>query len=254
MLDMLKSVLHVAFVMAVFCCCISCSSPSNNDLELAKNEVFDYLHESIPPEQVQRFRIADPELTGQEYAALKQYAKAKLILDKELLAKFEELGIGDMDILPKALADCFEDEIQDSSYNLKQHYQELMDRWIPIRDCRAQLKTTAQQYFKDYNQGDTITLIAPYYSTKNGYDIDIVEDFCGDKWKFDTMVDELYHGVLLNKRVTNSGKDYKFKVKVIYMNENPNRRSGNTIKLGDEIDFKVNSPMRVSDWKGIEVL
>ena len=232
----------------------SCDSGPKTELDSAKIEVFNYLDKTFPEEQKNRFKIADPELTSQEYASIKQYAKALLLTEDSLLKVFKLSGIGDMDILPKALADCYEDHLQDSSYNLISHYGGLMKRWIPVRDCKIQLNELAIGYFKDYQALDTITLIAPYYSTSSGYDIDVVEDFCGNKWKFDTTVDELYHGVLLNKSVTNNGKNYKIMMKIIHMNDNPNRRSGNTIKLGDEIEFKVNSPIRVLPYKGLGII
>ena len=43
-------------------------------------------------------------------------------------------------------------------------------------------------------------------------------------------------------------------LKVIHMNDNQNRRSGNTIKLGDEIEFKVNSPMKIKPYKGLGII
>jgi len=232
----------------------SCGSSPKNKLDSARETVFNYLDRTFPEEQKRRFRIADPELTNQEYSSIKQYAQAQLQTDDSLLSVFQKNGLGDMDILPKALADCYEDHLQDSLYNLENHYKELMERWIPVRECKKYLHETAVNYFQNYTKGDTITLIAPYYSTSSGYDIDIIEDFCGEKWEFDTREDELYHGVLLNKKISNNGKNYIFMLKVIHMNDNQNRRSGNTIKLGDEIEFKVNSPMKIKPYKGLGII
>ena len=247
----MKNLLPFLFLILVSS---SCGSGPKTELDSAKETVFNNLDQTFPKEQKRRFKVADPELTSQEYESIRQYAKAQLLTDDSLLDVFKKNGLGDLDILPKALSDCYEDYLQDSLYDLQNHYKELMERWIPVRECNKYLNETAVHYFQDYNVGDTVTLIAPYYSTSSGYDIDIIEDFCGDKWEFDTTVDELYHGVLLNKNISNNARNYKFMLKIIHMNDNQNRRSGNTIKLGDEIEFKVNSPMKIKPYKGLGII
>jgi len=247
----LKNQLEQGIVMCLTVCLLFLSCDSEQILDPVRSaelQIYNHLDQVIEPDQRERFVVNDLTLTGSDYSYIRQYAKAKLITTDSLYQIFKTNGLGDLDVLPRALANCYDQHIQDSSYLLIDEYKRLTEKWLPIKECKELMLETAKNYYNYYNEGDTVVLTAPYYNYSTGYDIDIVEGFCGEnRWTYNEQVDELYYGVVNSKAIKGS-KSLKINLHIIYMNENFNRKVGNTIKLGDDIDFELNSPLIVKPF------
>lgn len=156
--------------------------------------------------------------------------------DTALLHQLRSLGVDHFHDMSRVILTSLHRKLTNSPIDLDEQVSEIKAVWEPIRACEAAADKIAEENFKKFNIGDSITIyldVDEKFGTRNT----ILHPCLNTEWSFDYKNDLMIKGIVTGKISANTKTLLSLKVKIAYLNFDNTSIFFKKAKVGDEMDF-----------------
>jgi hypothetical protein len=156
--------------------------------------------------------------------------------DAELLNQFIEMGIDQPHDMSAIILTSLHRKLNNEPIDLESQVKYFKDYWKPIRACEAAADILAEENFKKFNVGDSITIyldVDAKFGTRNA----ILHECPDTEWSFDYKNDLLIKGIVMDKYSNAAKKNVSFKIKLAYLSSENTTVFFKKVKPSDEMEF-----------------
>lgn len=154
----------------------------------------------------------------------------------ELLNQFIEMGIDEMHDMSAVILTSLHRKLNNVPIDLEGQVKYIKDYWKPIRACEAAADKIAEENFKKFNIGDSITIymdVDAKFGTRNA----ILHECPDTEWSFDYKNDLLIKGIVLDKYSNAEKKNVSLQIKIVYLSSENTTVFFKILKPSDEMEF-----------------
>ncbi len=156
--------------------------------------------------------------------------------DTALLHQLRELGIDESHDMSRIILTSLHRKLNTLPIELEEQVKEVKAYWKPIRICEAAADKIAEENFKKFNIGDSITIFLDV-DAKFGTSNAILHECPNTEWSFDYKNDLMIKGIVLDKYSNTEKKKVSLKVKIAYLSSENTTVFFKKIKVSDEVEF-----------------
>ena len=118
--------------------------------------------------------------------------------DSALLHELREMGIDESHDMSRVILTSLHRKLNNIPIELEEQVKEVKAYWKPIRICEAAADKLAEENYKKFNVGDSITIymdVDAKFGTRNA----ILHECPNTEWSFDYKNDLMIKGIVLDK-------------------------------------------------------
>ena len=226
-------------LISIFFILIFISSARAGKTPLSINEAVIYFEKKWTEKQKESFRDT-PEKTAVSESDLTHgiFIRSKWlnIKDAPLLNEFLSMGIDQRHDMSAIILTSLHRKLNNLPLDIESQVKEVKEYWRPIRACEAVADKLAEENYKKFNIGDSITIyldVDAKFGTRNA----IVHQCPDTEWSFDYKNDLMIKGIVIDKYSNAEKKNVSFKVKVTYLSSDNTTVFFKTIKPSSEMEF-----------------
>lgn len=156
--------------------------------------------------------------------------------DSALLHQLRELGIDESHDMSRIILTSLHRKLNNLPIELDEQVKEVKAYWKPIRICEAAADKLAEENYKKFNVGDSITIymdVDAKFGTRNA----ILHECPDTEWSFDYKNDLMIKGIVTDKYSSAAKKNVSFKVKIISLSSENTTVLFKKLKASDEAEF-----------------
>lgn len=156
--------------------------------------------------------------------------------ENPLLNEFIKLGVDEPHDMSRLILTSVHRKLNNTPIDIEGQVQEIKEYWKPIRACEAIADKIAEENFKKFNIGDSITIfmdVDAKFGTRNA----ILHQCPETEWSFDYKNDLMIKGIILDKYSTAAKTKTSFKVKITYLSSENTTVLFKKVKPSDEVEF-----------------
>jgi hypothetical protein len=227
-------------LISIFLIFISVSCAFAGKKPLSINEAVTYFEKKWNDKEKEAFKNS-PEKKAIEESDLTHgiFIRSKWLYNKNdtaLLNEFLRMGIDEPHDMSNIILTSLHRKLNNIPIDVEGQVNEIKEYRKPIRICEAKADKIAEETFKRFNTGDSISIymdIDAKFGTKNA-----VLHQCPDtEWSFDYKNDLLIRGIILDKYSNAEKKNVSFKVKIASLSSENTTVLFKKLKPMDEAEF-----------------
>ena len=156
--------------------------------------------------------------------------------DKALINQFKELGIDHPNDMSAIILTSLHRKLNNIPIDIEEQVNYFKDYWKPIRVCEAAADKLAEENFKKFNVGDSITIYMDVdikFGTRNA----ILHECPDTEWSFDYKNDLIIKGIVTDKYSSAAKKNVSFNVKITYLSSENTTVFFKKVKSFDQMEF-----------------
>lgn len=156
--------------------------------------------------------------------------------DPALLNQFIEMGIDETHDMSRIIITSLHRKLNNQPIDLEDQVSYVKEYWKPIRACEVVADKLAEENFKKFNIGDSISIyldVDAKFGTRNA----ILHQCPDTEWSFDYKNDLLIKGIILDKYSNAAKKNVSFKVKIAHLSSENTTVFFKNVKRLDEMEF-----------------
>lgn len=156
--------------------------------------------------------------------------------DSALLHQLRELGIDDFHDMSRIILTSLHRKLTNSPIELDEQVKEINAYWKPIRICEAAADKLAEENFKKFTIGDSITIymdVDAKFGTRNA----ILHECPNTEWSFDYKNDLMIKGIVIDKYSSSAKKNVSLKIKIASLSSENTTVLFKKLKPSDETEF-----------------
>ena len=153
-----------------------------------------------------------------------------------LLKEFLDLGVDESHDMSRLILTSLHRKLNNLPVDIEGQVQEIKEYWKPTRICEAAEDKIAEQNFKKFNIGDSITIfldVDAKFGTRNAF----LHECPNTEWSFDYKNDLMIKGIVLDKYSNAAKKNVSFKVKIASLSSENTTVFFKNMKASDEVEF-----------------
>ncbi|MBP7809682.1 MAG: hypothetical protein KA163_10345 [Bacteroidia bacterium] len=211
-----------------FHCAFAGKKPQNID------EAILYFEKKWSNEQKEEFKALPEKIAVEDYQMTTGiWIRSEWLANKNdttLLHQFKILGIDDLHEMSNIILTSLHRKLNTTEINLEGQVKYFIDFWKPIRICEAAADKLAEENYKKFNVGDSISIymdVDSKFGTRNA----ILHECPDTEWSFDYKNDLLIKGIVTEK------KKLLIKVKISYLSLDKTTILFKSTKPGNEMEF-----------------
>jgi hypothetical protein len=164
--------------------------------------------------------------------------RSKWLTDKDtaLVNEFLRMGIDERHDMSNIILTSLHRKLNNIPIDVEEQVAYIKEYWKPIRKCEAAADKIAEENFKKFNIGDSITIymdVDAKFGTKNA----ILHKCPDTEWSFDYKNDLLIKGIVLDKYSNAAKKNVSLKVKIASLSSDNTTVLFKKLKPSDEHEF-----------------
>lgn len=156
--------------------------------------------------------------------------------DQALLNEFLKLGIDEPHDMSRIILTSLHRKLNNQPLDIEDQVNDIKEYWKPIRICQANADKLAEENFKKFNVGDSISIfldIDEKFNTKNA----ILHECPNTEWSFDYKNDMIIKGIVTEKFSSAAKKNVSLKVKISSLSAANTTVFFKIMKPSDEVEF-----------------
>lgn len=156
--------------------------------------------------------------------------------DTALLNEFLRMGIDQPHDISNIILTSLHRKLNNIPIDIEGQVSYFKAYWKPIRACEAAADKLAEENFKKFNIGDSITIfmdVDAKFGTRNA----ILHQCPDTEWSFDYKNDLMIKGIILDKYASAAKTKTSFKVKISYLSSENTTVLFKKVKPLDEVEF-----------------
>jgi hypothetical protein len=153
-----------------------------------------------------------------------------------LLNQFIGMGIDQTHDMSAIILTSLHRKLNNIPIDLEGQVKYFKDYWKPIRICEAAADKLAEENYKKFNIGDSISIymdVDAKFGTRNA----ILHECPDTEWSFDYKNDLLIKGIVTDKYASAAEKNVSLKVKILSLSSENTTVFFKIIKPSDEMEF-----------------
>jgi hypothetical protein len=218
--------------ISLFFICFHCAFAGKKPQSI--DEAILYFEKKWSDEQKEEFKALPEKIAVEDYQMTTGiWIRSEWLANKNdttLLHQFKILGIDDLHEMSNIILTSLHRKLNTTEINLEGQVKYFIDFWKPIRICEAAADKLAEENYKKFNVGDSISIYMDVDS-KFGTSNAILHPCPDTEWSFDYKNDLLIKGIVTEK------KKLLFKVKISYLSLDKTTILFKSAKSGNEMEF-----------------
>ena len=214
---------------------------------------FDYISDNWDKKEIEIFRnVSENDTTPRDYHfGIGMHLRNNLLRHNKksdsIVKFFNDLDISHYDYMSGIILTSYHRYINKKDIKLKEQVNGITEMLKPTKDCENRRLEKAIEVYAKYKLNDTIHVQMPVSIVSNHNSV-VSFDCPNDSWEFDDSKDLSVEGILMEKYIRKDSfsdnpnqiyKDYKFKLKILKMNNPKTHYFMREIVTGNEIEFSL---------------
>lgn len=207
---------------------------------LSINEAILYFEKKWTNKQKESYKsLPEEKAVSESDLTLGIFIRSKWLYNNknpDLFNEFLRLGVDEPHDMSRIILTSLHRKLNNQPLDIEDQVNEIKEYWKPIRICEAAADKLAEENFKKFNVGDSISIfldVDAKFGTRNA----ILHECPNTEWSFDYKNDMLIKGIVLEKYSSASKKNVSLKIKIASLSSPNTTVFFKNLKPSDVMEF-----------------
>ena len=227
-------------ILSIFLCLISLAALGKGKKPANLDEALLYFEKKWTDKQKEEFRLKDEKkVVSDMHFSVGVWIRNEWLYgnkDTALVNYFNRMGIDQPNDMSAIILTSLHRKLNNIPVDLEEQVKYFIDYWTPIKACNENASRLAEETYKKFNVGDSITIymdIDAKFGTKNA----VLHECPDTEWSFDYRNDLIVKGIVAEKYEYKDQGNMFFKVKISHLSQDNTTIRFRNVKPNDILEF-----------------